>query len=212
MHTVFEVENLNPVSEVRFWKLFTHNCTALSTLFNDLPRTHEAKSSTNKAQSQPFNRTFTALLISGDRMLLCGTPISCCEWQTVCTNETCCDCQYYENTAKVKMLRATDRMLSCWTPISCCEWQINCTNETCGDCHHNKNKSKRKNKLSAFLKGRSNQSSTHIFTSNKQTEVFYRKRWRGRGKEEGWWWHKHEWTLKTTTTTTTTKNNNKNEK
>ena len=73
---------------------FPHNCTALSTLFNDLPRTHEAKSSTNKAQSQPFNRTFTALLISGDRMLLCGTPISCCEWQTVCTNETCCDCQY----------------------------------------------------------------------------------------------------------------------
>ena len=80
------------------------------------------------------------------------------------------------------MLRATDRMLSCWTPISCCEWQINCTNETCGDCHHNKNKSKRKNKLSAFLKGRSNQSNTHIFTSNKRTEVFYRKMWRGRGK------------------------------
>ena len=102
------------------------------------------------------------------------------------------------------MLRATDRMLSCWTPISCCEWQINCTNETCGDCHHNKNKSKRKNKLSAFLKGRSNQSNTHIFTSNKRTEVFYRKMWRGRGKEEGWWWHKHEWTLKN--------NNNNNKK
>ena len=126
-------------------------------------------------------------------MLLCGTPISCCEWQTVCTNETCCDCQYYKNTAKVKMLRARDGMLSCWTPISCCEWQINCTNETCGDCHHDKNKSKRKNKLSAFLKGRSNQSSTHIFTSNKRTEVFYRKMWRRRGKGGGG--HKHEWTL-----------------
>ena len=83
IQTVLEVENLKPFSDTHFWTLFTHSCCiALSTLFNVFPLTHKAKSSTNKEQSVPFRTTLTMLLISmlksaGDRMLPCGTHISC---------------------------------------------------------------------------------------------------------------------------------------
>ena len=71
IQTVLEVENLMP-----FWHL------ALSTLFNVFPLTHKAKSSTKKEQSVPFKTALTTLLTlmlkrAGDRMLPCGTPISC---------------------------------------------------------------------------------------------------------------------------------------
>ena len=64
MHTVLDVENFNPFSKIYFWTLFTHNCIALSTLCNNLPRTHKAKSSTNKEQSVPCK---TALTIERSR-------------------------------------------------------------------------------------------------------------------------------------------------
>ena len=49
---------------------------------NVFPLTHKAKSPTNKEQSVPFKKALTMLLIlmlkrAGDRMLPCGTPISC---------------------------------------------------------------------------------------------------------------------------------------
>ena len=82
IHTVLEVENLKPLSDTHFWTLFTHRCIPLSTLFNVFQFTHKAKSSTNKEQSVPFKTALTMLLIlmlkrAGDKMLPCGTPISC---------------------------------------------------------------------------------------------------------------------------------------
>ena len=60
-----------------------HRAASLFPLcINDLPRKHEAKSSTNQQASVPFKTDLTMLFIlmikrAGDRMLPCGAPISC---------------------------------------------------------------------------------------------------------------------------------------
>ena len=48
IHTVFEFKTLKPFFFffVSMWTLFTQSCTALSNLHSDLPRAHNAKSST----------------------------------------------------------------------------------------------------------------------------------------------------------------------
>ena len=70
------------VSVTHFWTLFTHSWISLSTLLNVFPLRHKAKLSTNKEQSVSFQTALTMLSIlmlkrAGDRMLPCGTPISC---------------------------------------------------------------------------------------------------------------------------------------
>ena len=82
IHTVFEFENFKPFSCIHVWTLFTQNCIALSTVHNDLPCAHKAKSSTNKEASLPFQIDLTVLFNlmwkrAGDRTLPCGTPIFC---------------------------------------------------------------------------------------------------------------------------------------
>ena len=82
IQTVLEVENLKPFLDTHFWTRFTHSCIPLSTLFNVFPLRHKTKLSTNKEQSVPFKTALTMLLIlmlkrAGDKMLPCGTPISC---------------------------------------------------------------------------------------------------------------------------------------
>ena len=48
MQSVYEVKNVKPFSDTHTWTLLTDSCIAVSTLFNVFPRTHKAKSSTNK--------------------------------------------------------------------------------------------------------------------------------------------------------------------
>ena len=82
MHTISDVENLKQFSKSQFWTLFMHNCVVLCTQFNAFYRTHKAKSSADKEQSEPFNTDFKTFLIvvwkrGGGMGLPCWTPISC---------------------------------------------------------------------------------------------------------------------------------------